>query len=208
MSEETRHVAGKEQIWSFWVHMTLTHGDGLCVYTSVSHVWFFTTPWTVAHQASVSIEFSRQETSLCRDWTHVSCASCIGGEFFTTSATWEADGLRPTQSPDLLIWPLTMTTSLLTPDSQPQTFFLWPLSFWPLTLTSNIWLLALDLCCCLVAQSCPSLCNPMDCSTPGFPILYHLLELAQTHVHRVGDAIQPSHSQSSTSPTAFNISQH
>ena len=47
-------------------------------------------------------------------------------------------------------------------------------------------------CCCPVAQSCPTLCNPIDCSTPGFQGVYHLPELAQTHVHLVGDAIQPS----------------
>ena len=44
-----------------------------------------------------------------------------------------------------------------------------------------------------VAQSCPTLCDPMDCSTPGFPVHHQLLELAQTHVHQVGDAIQPSY---------------
>ena len=54
---------------------------------------------------------------------------------------------------------------------------------------------------------CPTLCNPMDCSTPGFPVIHHLLELAQTHVHRVGDPIQPSHPLSSPSPPALNISQ-
>ena len=42
-------------------------------------------------------------------------------------------------------------------------------------------------------QSCPTLCDPMDCSTLGFPVLHHFLEIAQTHVHWVGDAIQPSH---------------
>ena len=47
--------------------------------------------------------------------------------------------------------------------------------------------------CCSVSQWCPTLCNRMDCSTPGFPVLHCLLELAQTHVPRVGDAIQPSH---------------
>ena len=47
--------------------------------------------------------------------------------------------------------------------------------------------------CYSVTKSCPALCNPMDCSTPGFPVLYHLPEFLQTHVHRVGDAIQPSH---------------
>ena len=49
-------------------------------------------------------------------------------------------------------------------------------------------------CCCSVTQSCPTLYNPMDCSTPGFLILHHPLELAQTHIHWVRDAIQPSHS--------------
>ena len=47
-----------------------------------------------------------------------------------------------------------------------------------------------SLCCCSVAQSCRTLCNPMDGSTPGFPVFHHLPELAQTHVHWVGDAIQ------------------
>ena len=48
----------------------------------------------------------------------------------------------------------------------------------------------------------------MDCSTPGFLVLHHVLEFAQTHVHRLGDAIQPSHPLSSPSPPAFNLSQH
>ena len=60
----------------------------------------------------------------------------------------------------------------------------------------------------LVAQSCPTLCNPMNCSTPGFPVHYQLLELTQTHVYRVGDTIQPSHPLSSPFPPAFNLSQH
>ena len=51
-------------------------------------------------------------------------------------------------------------------------------------------------------------CNPMDCSTPGFPVLHQLLELAQTHDHWVSDAIQPSHPLSSPSPPVFNFSQH
>ena len=59
-----------------------------------------------------------------------------------------------------------------------------------------------------VAQSCPTLCDPLDCSTPGFPVLHQLLELAQTHVRQVGDAIQPSHPLLSPSPPALNLSQH
>ena len=59
-----------------------------------------------------------------------------------------------------------------------------------------------------VAQSCPTLCNPMDCSVPGFPVYHQIPELAQIHVHRVGDAIQPSHPLSSPSPPAPNPSHH
>ena len=63
-------------------------------------------------------------------------------------------------------------------------------------------------CCCSVTKSCPTLWNPMNCSTPGFPDLHHLLELAQAPVHWVGDAIQPSHPLLSHSPSASNLSQH
>ena len=78
----------------------------------------------------------------------------------------------------------------------------------------------LDLQCCFrshcirlaqfssFAQSCPTLCNPMNCSTPGLPVHHQLLEFTQTHVHRVGDAIQPSHPLLSPSPPTPNSSQH
>ena len=59
-----------------------------------------------------------------------------------------------------------------------------------------------------VAQSCLTLCDPMNRSTPGLPVLHQLLEFTQTHVHRVSDAIQPSHPVSSPSPPAPNPSQH
>ena len=57
-------------------------------------------------------------------------------------------------------------------------------------------------------QSCPTLCDPMDCSMPGFPVHHQLPELTQTHIHLVSDAIQPSHPLSSPSPPAFNLSRH
>ena len=57
-------------------------------------------------------------------------------------------------------------------------------------------------------QSCPSVCDPMDCSRPDLAVHHQLLELAQTQVHWVEDAIQPSHPLLSPSPPAFNISQH
>ena len=59
-----------------------------------------------------------------------------------------------------------------------------------------------------VTYSCPTLCYPTDRSTPGFPLHHQLPELAQTHVHLVSDAIQPSHPLSSPSSPAFNLSQH
>ena len=59
-----------------------------------------------------------------------------------------------------------------------------------------------------VTQSCPTLCDPMNCSTPGLPVHHQLLGFSQTHVHRVSDAIQPSHPLSSPSPPAPNPSQH
>ena len=59
-----------------------------------------------------------------------------------------------------------------------------------------------------VAQSCPTLCDPMDCSTPGLPVHHQLLESTQTHVHRVDDAILSSHPLSSPSPPTFSLSQH
>ena len=60
----------------------------------------------------------------------------------------------------------------------------------------------------LVAQSCPTLCDPNDYSMPGLPVHHQLSELTQTHVHWISDAIQPSHPLSSPSSPAFNLSQH
>ena len=60
----------------------------------------------------------------------------------------------------------------------------------------------------LVAQSCQTLCNPMNSSTPGFPVHHKLPEFTQTHAHPVGDAIQPSHPLSAATPPALNPSQH
>ena len=62
--------------------------------------------------------------------------------------------------------------------------------------------------CCSVAKLCPALCDLMDYSMPDFPVHHQLAELAQTHVHRVGDTIQPSHPLPPPSPFAFNLSQH
>ena len=79
---------------------------------------------------------------------------------------------------------------------------------------SNIWALAKLYCNTAyvqfssVAQSCPTVCDPMNCSMPGLPVHHQLPEFTQTHAHRVGDTIQPSHPLSSPSPPAPNPSQH
>ena len=73
--------------------------------------------------------------------------------------------------------------------------------YWVITGRAGAWFSS-------VTHSSPTLCDPMDCSTPGLPVHYYFLELVQTRIHRVGDAIQPSHPLSSPSPPAFNPSQH
>ena len=73
--------------------------------------------------------------------------------------------------------------------------------------TSYIWMFLKHHQFSSVAQSCLTLCDPMNCSTPGLPVHHQLLEFIQTHVHRVGDVIQPSHPLSSPFPPAPNPSQ-
>ena len=83
---------------------------------------------------------------------------------------------------------------------------------WVIVLVSwvfhNKWPETRWLCCCSVIQSCVTLCDPMNCSMPGLPVHHKLLEFTQTRVHRVSDAIQPSHPLLSPSPPAPNPSQH
>ena len=79
-----------------------------------------------------------------------------------------------------------------------------------ITVNEKIHTMRFNYCCgcCSVTQSCLTLCNPMDCSMPGFPVLHHLPEHAQTQVHWVGNTIQPSHPLLSPSSPTFNLSQH
>ena len=83
-----------------------------------------------------------------------------------------------------------------------------PTALYPLPALGNLWQFCTVMLISSVAQSCLTVFDPMNCSTPGFPVLHHLPECTQTHVHRVSDAIQPSHPLSSPSPPAFNLSQH
>ena len=81
-------------------------------------------------------------------------------------------------------------------------------TFLNLSISSKLFILLAYSCCYSVPKSCLTLLDPMDYTTPGFPVLLCLLELAQTHVHRVGDAIQPSHPLLPPSPPALSLSLH
>ena len=88
-------------------------------------------------------------------------------------------------------------------DSLLVLWLLWVLTSFDMALFPDSMAICARGLCCSVAQSCPTLCDPMDCSTPGFPVLHHLPELAQTHVHGIDDANLPSRSLSSPSPPAL-----
>ena len=124
----------------------------------LSHVLLFATPWTAAHQGSLSITNSQSPPKL------MSIESVMPSNHL------------------ILCHPLLLPPSIFPSISSVQ--------FSPVT------------------QSCPTLCDPMNRSTPGLPIHHQLLEFTQTSVHRVGDAIQPSHPRSSPSSPAPNPSQH
>ena len=79
---------------------------------------------------------------------------------------------------------------------------------YPKTFDATLSLLTFSFQFSLVAQPCLTVCDSMNCSTPGLPVHHQLPEFTQTHVHWVGDAIQPSHPLSPPSPPAFNLSQH
>ena len=149
------------------------------VLSSFSVFQLYATLWTVAHQTSLSMEFSRQE-----HWSGFLCpppggppdpeiklasltSPALAGGFFTARATWEAC--------------LTCNVAI---KIQLQTWF------------------------SSVSQSCPTVCDPTNHSTPGLSVHHQLPEFTQTHVHWVGDPIQPSHPLSSPSLPAFNLSQH
>ena len=144
---------------------------------SLSCVWLFVTSWTAAHQASMSMEFSRKEywsglplpsprDLLDLGTEHVSCISCIGKWILYHWATWEAPYYGVL---------LKQMARYLTPR-------LW-LHF---SVSSIVYISSVS----SVAKLCPTLCYPMDCSTLSFPVHHQLPELVQIHVHRIDDAIQ------------------
>ena len=148
-------------------------------------------PWTVTLQALVAISFFRG-SSWPRDQT---CTSCIAHRFFITESPGKYPVLSSTvynsQDTEAI---LMSNKRWMDKDTHAHTH----------THTGILHSVQFS----SVAQSCPTLCNPMNHSTPGLPVHHQLLKSTQTHVHRVGDAIRPSHPLSSPSPPAPNPSQH
>ena len=210
-----------------------------------SHVWLSVTPWTVAHQAPLSMGFSRQEywsglpifpiqgmniQLLCLLHCRLILYCWVTGEapVFVNKYTNIHIHLRKTkwamQVHPLLIWwwhillkpEYSMQITIFMAESEEELksllmkvkeesekvglkFSLRELKSWHLVPSVQI---------SSVAQLCPTLCDPMNHSTPGFPVHRQLPEFAQTHIHRVSDAIQPPHPLLSPSPPTPNPSQH
>ena len=101
----------------------------------------------------------------------------------------------------LVHWGLLSWQSIILKQKEEEKNILWEIHE---NSSDLFWMFMLGIIFSSVGQLCPTLGNPMDHSTPGFPVHYQLLELIQTHVHRVGDAIQPSHPLLSPS-SAFNL---
>ena len=191
----------------------------------LSCVQLFATPWTVTHQAPPPTGFSRQES-----WSGLPChppgdLPNIDRQILYRWATWEApEAIRVALNSMWLVflwrrgnWNRQKDTSSMLAHRRKT---MWGHSkktstYKPRrevseeTSPANHGLLASSsVQFSLVTQSCPTLCDPMNYSTPGLPVHHQLLEFTQTHVHRVGDAIQPSHPLSSPSPPAPSPSQH
>ena len=155
------------------------------VLSRFNRVWLFATLWTVARQAPLSMGFSREEY-----WSGLPCPSPgdlpnSGIEPMSLMSPALAGGFSATSA----------TWEALVNQEDPG------------CLGSNS-ASAASVQFSSVAQSCLTLCDRMNRSTPGLPVHHQLPEFTQTHVHRVSDAIQPSHPLSCTSPPAPNPSQH
>ena len=140
----------------------------------------FLTPWTVARQAPLSMEFSRQENR--------------------NELPFPSPGDLPNPGLNLGLLHYRCILYCLSHQGSPVYVYIYHRYFYILFQILSPYQFS------SVARSCPTLRDSMDCSIPGLPVHHQLPELTQTHVHWVGDAIQPSHTLSSPSPPAFNLS--
>ena len=174
---------------------------------SLCRVWLFATPWTVARQAPLSMGFSRQEY-----WSGLS---------FPSPGDIPNPGIESCLHCRQMLYPLSHQESPTGEEGRAITNTsrknkaAGPKQKWCSAVDvshgegkKQYWIGTCNTQFSSVAQSCPTLCNPMDCSTPGFPVHHQLPEHTQTHVHHVDDAIQPAHPLSSPSPPTFNLSQN
>ena len=196
----------------------------------LSHVWLFATSWPAAHQASLSITNSRSLLKL------MSIESVIPSNHLILCPSPFSPTFKLSQHQSLFQWvgflykvtkvlefqlPMNIQNwfplgwirwiSCSTRDSQessPTPQFKSSNSLALSFLYSSALISIHSVQFSSVAQSCPTLCDPMNHSTPGLPVHHQLPEFTQTHVHRVGDAIQSSHPLSSPSLPVFNPSQH
>ena len=166
----------------------------LYVVQSLSHVLFFVTPWTAACQASLSftisqilLKFMSIELVMLSNHLVLCCLLLLLPSVFASTRVFANESALQTR------WPK-----------------YWNFSFSFKISTSNEYSVlisfTIQFSCSIMSSSFATPC--MDCSMPGFPVLHQLPELAQTHVHQVGDTIQPFHSLLSPFPPVFNLSQH
>ena len=166
----------------------------------LSHVQLFVTPWAAACQASLSITNSQGLLKL------MSIESGMPSNHLILCHTFL---LPPSIFPSIRVF--SDESALHIRWSKYWSFSFNTTSAWPrlsIKETTDNAVKYSSVQFSSVAQSCLALCDPMNCSTPGLPVHYQVPEFTQTHVHRISDAIQPSHPLSSPSPPAPNPSQH
>ena len=163
---------------------------------SLSHVQLFASPWTAACQASLSITKSQSllklmyiESVMPSSHLILCCPLLLLPSIFPSIRVFSKESVLRVRWPKY--WSFSFSIS---PSNEYSGLISWQ-SFSSVQFSS-------------VAQSCPTLCDPMNRSTPGLPVHHQLPEFTQTHVHWVSDAIQPSHPLSSPSPPAPNPYQH
>ena len=167
---------------------------------SLSRVRLFATPWTTAHQAAPS------NTNSWSPPKSVSTESVMPSNHLILCCPRL---LLPSIFPNIRVFSNESALHMRWPKYWSFSFSISPSSEYSGLISFRIDRFdLLDVQFSSVTQSCLTLCNPMNHSTPGLPIHHQLPESIQTHVHWVGDAIQPSHPLPSPSPPALNLSQH
>ena len=172
-------------------------------------IQLFATLWTIAHQAPQSMEFPRQEY-----WSGLPCPPPEdihdpGMEPASLTSLLQLQaGSLPLVSPGKPLYKLYILPKPKKMDLDNKGGCACERKAWDIG-----GLMAFSALCCepqfsSVAQSCSTLCDPMNHSTPGLPVHHQLPEFTQTHIHRVSDAIQPTHPLSSPFPPAASPSQH